>query len=257
MMDSDQVNEEITLLCDICGLECYLESYFIESSEEDYCPKCYKNSQYHDVEGEHRVKGVYSFIKGGRTHVTEALVEVITQIEVEGEYMQRYPDIFESSRCGHVDSCRFHIERCKVDANSVDWGGNTPLHLACMLRHVDLIKYLLDKGADTKSRDSLNKVAFDHIRSISLRKDIEKWAWYCTPEGRLALKRETVDSENSVEPTHIWSAAFKGDITKIRQFLSMDAALCNAKDKRGNTPVNPRNERNYISFITIIIASYT
>lgn len=59
----------------------------------------------------------------------------------------------------------------------------------------------------------------------------------CTPQGRLAQKNDTVDPETSDTPTHIWSAAFKGDIPRIRQFLSLDNTLCNIQDKRGNTPV--------------------
>ena len=35
----------------------------------------------------------------------------------------------------------------------------------------------------------------------------------------------------------IRSAAFKGDVKKIREFLYRDNGLCNSQDNRGNTPI--------------------
>lgn len=179
-IESEQPDDHVTaLLCDSCGHDCYMDSYFIDSSEEDYCPVCYKKSQYYDNEGvEHRVMGVYSFLKRDRTHVLEAMEDAINQLEQEESYTKAFPDVFESCRKGHLDSLRFYIERGRVDVNCIDWGGNTPLQLACMFRHINVIKYLLDKGADVGLKDRLNRTAFDLIINKTLRKELEQFAWY-------------------------------------------------------------------------------
>jgi len=137
---------------------------------------------------------------------------------------------------GLMDSLKFLVLRKKVDINMLDFGGNTALHIACMLRREDVIRYLLDNGADPSIRDSLNRKPLDLIRDPALKRDMERFAWECTPEGRVHVKNTTVPPDSAKEASHIWSAAFRGDVRKLKQFIARDPSSINATDNRGNTP---------------------
>ncbi len=130
----------------------------------------------------------------------EAIEILISQVE----RVASYPPLFESARRGDLDAVRYHVERCSEDVNSVDSGGTPLLHLPCMLRHTDTIKYLLDRGADATKKDALGKKAFEYILDRRLRREIEIFAWYCTPEGRMKYKSENIEPDNASVPSHIW-----------------------------------------------------
>ena len=127
------------LICDVCDINCYVESYFVEDSEQDFCPRCYKTSHFYDIEknidkGEHRCCGKFSYIMPDREVVAQTLIDVLVQVEKERQLALNDPDIFAAARQGHVDSLIYYVERLKVDVDSIDFGGNTALHIACMLR---------------------------------------------------------------------------------------------------------------------------
>ena len=185
------------MLCDGCKKDCFGESFFLESSEEDYCPECYKSKNLSG--GEYRVKGVSVYIISDLEHITITLNDVIDQIIKESNY----PDFFEAARQGNLDALKFHIERIHTNVNSIDFGGNSVLHITCMLRHIDCIKYLLVRGADPHQRDNTNKTPIDFISNLTLRKEIQTYAWYCTPEGKLAYESENVKPEITKD-SHIW-----------------------------------------------------
>ena len=42
-----------------------------------------------------------------------------------------------------------------------DTGHNTPLHAACMYNRLDVLKFLLDKGADVTARNNRNMTGLD------------------------------------------------------------------------------------------------
>ncbi len=47
-----------------------------------------------------------------------------------------------------MPSVRYLIEECNADVNAADHEGNTPLHNAAARGDVEMIKYLVSKGAD-------------------------------------------------------------------------------------------------------------
>ena len=47
---------------------------------------------------------------------------------------------------------------------SVWQGDNTPLHWACMRGHVEIVKLLLERGADKSIRNKQDKLAIDQCQ---------------------------------------------------------------------------------------------
>ena len=182
----DWAEEEPTLACDICGENCYPEQYFVEESEEDYCMRCYRETEFYMKElGEHRMRGEYVYLQSDRDIVRQLLYKDMIH---EIEQWELHPDLFEAARKGLMESLKFNIVRKKVDINMLDFGGNTALHIACMLRREEVIRFLLDNGADICIRDSLNRKALDIIRDPVLKRDMNRFAWECTPEGRIHVR---------------------------------------------------------------------
>ncbi|KAH8780344.1 ankyrin repeat-containing domain protein, partial [Hyaloscypha finlandica] len=51
---------------------------------------------------------------------------------------------------GHVNVIKLLLEK-GANVDTADEGGQTPLHQASMIRHIDVIKLLLDKGANVNA----------------------------------------------------------------------------------------------------------
>ena len=91
----DWAEEEPTLACDICGENCYPEQYFVEESEEDYCMRCYRETEFYIKElGEHRMRGEYVYLQSDRDIVRQLLYKDMIH---EIEQWELHPDLFEAA----------------------------------------------------------------------------------------------------------------------------------------------------------------
>ena len=122
---SNYEDDDPTLACDICGEDCYGEQYFVEETEEDYCMRCYRETEFFMKEiGEHRMRGEYVYLQTDKDIVRQLLCnDMIHEIE----QWELHPNFFEAAREGLMESLKFYIVRKKVDINMLDFGGNTAL----------------------------------------------------------------------------------------------------------------------------------
>ena len=66
-------------------------------------------------------------------------------------------DIHEFARKGELEGVKGLIEQNPKLVNAKDKNGRTPLHWACRGVHLDVVKFLVEKGADVNAEDS-NKI---------------------------------------------------------------------------------------------------
>ena len=87
--------------------------------------------------------------------VSDNNVDEVSQLLSENQHFSINVDAvnFEASgllhvaaRMGHTEMVRLLLDR-GADVNVRDRGGRAPLHLACMNGHTDTVRLLLDRGA--------------------------------------------------------------------------------------------------------------
>ncbi|RZC47233.1 hypothetical protein C5167_040175 [Papaver somniferum] len=67
---------------------------------------------------------------------------------------------------GSLEVCKYLIENLKLDVDSKDGTGTTPLHHAAMKRHLETARYLLEKGANPEASDDTNATSL-HFAALS------------------------------------------------------------------------------------------
>src|SRR6266567_6674908 len=82
-----------------------------------------------------------------------------------------------------------------ADANRTTSGGQTPLILAIVFRHVHILRLLLEAGADPKARDSLGLSAFDWAERKGFTEGVTLLA------QSQSLIHDTPASTHNTEPT--------------------------------------------------------
>ena len=74
--------------------------------------------------------------------------------------------IINASAIGDLDTLKLLISNYKVDLNISDYDLRTPLHLACSEGKVKIVKYLLEKGVNSKPKDRWGNTPIFEIKLL-------------------------------------------------------------------------------------------
>jgi ankyrin repeat protein len=162
-----------------------------------------------------------------------------------------------------------------ADSNAKDWEGRTPLHLAVIGGHVELVGFLLTKGADLAAGDNCLRLTPLHYATNLAGPEIirillengaavnAKGARDQTPL-HLACTREAVDlllakkadvnalDNQGYTPLH-WASA-SGRLAVAEQLIKGGADV-NAKDKNGFTPLHLAAAAGEVELAKLLLAS--
>jgi hypothetical protein len=139
-------------------------------------------------------------------------------------------NIFDAAREGTVEDMRYLIEEKGVDVNSKNYDkpfvrGVTPLHTAAYYGNIEVVKFLVSKGADVNVNDKVKTTIFFSSTSNPSRvKTKEKNENYSTP-----LHMAAADTGNAVHDT--------GKV-EVAKYLISKGASVNAKGPDGVRPVD-------------------
>ncbi|WZY74317.1 hypothetical protein YC2023_006557 [Brassica napus] len=119
-----------------------------------------------------------------------------------------------AAREGQTEICRYLLEELKLDANTKDEAGDTPLVHAARQGQIDTAKYLLDHGADPNIASELGATALHHAAGTGWFVDyyIVTKCCVCLSLGNIELVKELlsrgvpVDSESESGTPLIWAA---------------------------------------------------
>ena len=150
-------------------------------------------------------------------------------------------------KCGHDSifaACRRNdVARVKeilrlepTAANVEDFGGSTPIQVACMLRCYETVEILLEHGAQLLKPDPLGVPALSYIKETDVRVKLQRLADAFSHDDE---ENFLDDDSTVVEKTTnvIRDAAYRGDMVLIDALLSNEPALLSSCDKKGHTPL--------------------
>ena len=141
--------------------------------------------------------------------------------------MKNHKTIHEAAEKGDLADVKRHLQR-GVKVNARDENGSTPLMSAVMCDHLDVVKYLVAKGADVNAKSSNNGTT--PLMSAAMR-DLLDMVKYLIANGA------DVNAKDSEGTTPLMLAATWGHLLDVVEFLVSNGADVNAKDSKGTTPL--------------------
>ena len=159
-----------------------------------------------------------------------------------------YETFFKACQEGKLESVKWFVEIEKTDVNIRDGWNAAPLHYACSEGHLNIVQYLVIKGADVNAVDQ-HKNHCIHFAAKAGHLQIVQYL----------IEKQNVDKDvNGCEnwtPLHM--ACWNDQIDIIEYLLSNGADL-EAKDINGQTPLHIAaywNQYNAVSYLVGIGAN--
>lgn len=157
-----------------------------------------------------------------------------------------------------------------IDVNDVDQDGITPIRLAVLSGRVDILEYLISKGADINATgefgSALDAAAFEGNFEI-VEFLLEKGADVNTTDTdgytplhsaanldivKLLLKKDAnVNAKNTNGATPLHSAAERGRLELVKLLLKKDADV-NAKTKNGDTALSIAAKAGHTAIVKLL-----
>ncbi|MDH4271667.1 MAG: ankyrin repeat domain-containing protein [Candidatus Aminicenantes bacterium] len=152
-------------------------------------------------------------------------------------------DIHQAAEAGDLAKVKALVEKDPACVKAKDGNGRTPLHLAAQGRHLEVLRYLVDKGADLDALDN-NGIAPLHILARSGQTEAARF---------LIEKGADIDIKDPVKLTPLNMAAESGLEAMVKMLIEKGANIEN-KHAYGRTPlVGAARERGDINVIRTLL----
>ena len=154
------------------------------------------------------------------------------------------PDHFEAAASGNFERITELLDDNRDLINTFSEDGFTPLGLACFFGHQNIVKYLLEKGADVNIRSNNNfRVMPLHSAVASKNIDIAK---LLLEYGANANAKQQQD----ITPLH--QAADNGDFEMIKLLLKYNADR-SVRTKSSFTPVDMARKKGHEKIVDFLL----
>ena len=146
--------------------------------------------------------------------------------------------LFSSIRNGMIEAVKFILENSTLQINTKDSKQNTPLIDACRSGFIEIVKYLISKGADIhiKNKDGYSALLFSVVYE---QYEIAK---YLIDNGA------NIEDSNKDGRTVLAFAVLKENIPFIK-YLIEKGVNTNRKDRLRRTPFDTTNNKEILSLV--------
>jgi len=136
-------------------------------------------------------------------------------------------EIHEAAKSGDLAKVQALIEKTPELALVKDETGRTPLHWACRGVHIEVLKYLVGRGADVNARDD---DGITPLHSVASRGHLEA--------VRILIEKGTrLEAQTSAGATPLHLAAANGR-KEVADFLAGNGAPLHIRDDKDDTPLH-------------------
>ena len=143
--------------------------------------------------------------------------------------------LFDACRRNNVERVKEILAQVPHTVNMVDFGGNTPLQLACMLRCYEVATVLIEQGGDLLRADPIGIPPLQYVKEAVHKAFLQRTADMFAKDD----DADFLDDDSTVQGNTnvIRDAAYRGDGALIEELLNKDPSLLHAVDKKGHTPL--------------------
>ncbi|KAK6780725.1 hypothetical protein RDI58_022909 [Solanum bulbocastanum] len=199
-------------------------------------------------------------VKYGNLDCVQVLIEFGYTIENSADRFLHYAaatdrvDLMEILCLGYAD----------MDLNSLDSQGRTPLHIAAIHGHVEVIQFLVSVGSDIDMLDTqgwtpLHFAAHQgHVEAVGVLLNHSNFAKYVvTKQGKTAYELAIDKGHSKLYDVlqlgdTLHRAARKGDVADIKKCIA-EGANVNGKDQNGWTPLHRAAFKGRVEVVKVLV----
>ena len=136
---------------------------------------------------------------------------------------------FAACYSSNFDDIKYHVEKRKIDVDTVLLEGRTGLHLAVLDNKIEIVRYFLEKGANVNKAENSGYTPL-HLAVARLNVEMVKL---------LVEKGANINDQNTAQgysPLHIAASDARG--ATILEYLIAKGANVNAKAMDKTTPLD-------------------
>ncbi|RDW85731.1 hypothetical protein BP5796_04056 [Coleophoma crateriformis] len=170
-----------------------------------------------------------------------ALLLETDQFETDLKDIGRWKPLHLASEDGHINIVKLLVEK-GADINAADMNGRTLLYRASENGHIDVVKLLLEKGADVNATD---KNGWTPLCTASQHRHIDV--------VKLLLEMGAdVNAADENGRTPLYWVSFRGHVNIIKLLLEKEADI-NTADKRGFTPLHRASQDGKADVVKLLL----
>ena len=199
----------------------------------------------------------------GKTPLDNADGEIADLLHKHGGKSGVELSIHGAVRVGNIEAVKKYIAMGE-NLDSKDAEGQTPLCRAVQYGEKDVIKLLIQEGADVNARMNFGDTALDYANasgglwmSYEVQKEVvellHKHGGKTGEELKTAGKTTERVSEAATPDRPLWKAARDGNIEAVKQHLA-DGSDVNAKNMEGGTPLHIATILGHTELAELLIA---